>query len=76
MSSGNTFLFPTTRLKMNRVLALGTRVFQVTLCGGRTFLFFEDAGTSELLGALASHDARRLSDDDWLREWGIPGPGS
>jgi reverse gyrase len=57
---------------LERASGHAARFFSATLRGGLSFLFLEDATTMEILGALASHDARKLSDDDRQRVWGPP----
>jgi hypothetical protein len=57
-------------ITLDRASAHAARIFSVTLAAGRSLIFFEDAETLELLGALASYDARKLSDEDWYRVWG------
>ena len=55
---------------LKRAIGHAARLFHIPLRDGRTFTFFENTTTSELLGALASYDARALSEEEWLRVWG------
>ncbi len=51
-------------------------IVSVTTADGRSFTFFEEARSSKLVGSLYSYDARKISDEEYLRVWGQARPPS